>query len=458
MKILFVAHSYPPTQYGGVATYSQSIVHALAACGHDLSVLCVDNWLDPSLLHTSEIRVEEIVVEGIPTTRLRFHAQATATWLPLMDVWNPAVEQYAYQHISQCAPDVVHVTGWVGLSPSVMTAAKRVGVPVVLTLTDYGLICPTANLLRGDGGLCTGRKDGVECLGCTWGQQSRTYRLLSGMPLSLRSTFGRILAQSAKAGRRNAGAAQFIVSVNMRNRIYEEVLQMVDAVLAPSEFLRNVFVDIGMVRPDQIRFQAHGHDVERAAAGSRKTFSSALRFAYLGRIVPYKGIHVLLQAFNKIEITDSARLDIYGDLREIPEYGEELHHLISGNPSIVLRGRFGRKQIGEILASVDVLVLPSIWYENAPVVIAEAFAAHVPVVATNLGGMAEFVHHGRDGLLFQRGDSDDLARHLQRFLVEPDLIEQLRNGIVAPKTVQTEAAELDSLYTELQRHGSAVVN
>lgn len=449
MRILFVAHSYPPTSLGGVATYTQSIVHALASRGHEVSVLCVDNWLDASLAGSSEIRITESNIEGVRTTRLRFHAQETAAWLPLNDVWNPIVEHYARRYYIERVPDVVHVTGWVGMSPSVIAAARKLGIPVVLTLTDYGLICPTANLLTGDGSLCAGRRDGVDCLGCTWGKQSRTYRWLIALPRPVQKFVGDSGAYVERVAFRRTGALQLVAAIDARNRLYKNLMATINVILAPSQFLREMYCASGIVAPGRIRYQAHGHDVEAAAVGRYKTPSTTLRFAYLGRIVPYKGLDILLNAFLRLPDSMGTRLDIYGDLLEIPEYGEKLMALAGRSGTIHFRGHFGRADIGDVLANTDVVVLPSICYENAPVVIAEAFAAGTPVITTDLGGMAELVRHEGNGLLFRRGDINDLAAQMYKLIVDSELLQRLISGAGKVKAVLEEVGELEGIYADL---------
>jgi glycosyltransferase involved in cell wall biosynthesis len=93
-------------------------------------------------------------------------------------------------------------------------------------------------------------------------------------------------------------------------------------------------------------------------------------------------------------------------------------------------------------------VVPSLWYDF-PLIIHEAFATKTPVIATNLGGMAEAVTHGVDGLLFERGDAADLAGQINRVLEEPGLLEHLREGIPPVKTIAEEVNELESIYREL---------
>jgi hypothetical protein len=103
-----------------------------------------------------------------------------------------------------------------------------------------------------------------------------------------------------------------------------------------------------------------------------------------------------------------------------------------------------------VLADLDMLVVPSIWIENAPFIIREAFAAGVPVVASNLGGMAEMVRHDVDGLLFQAGDPDALSAALRRVVDEPGLVDRLRAGITRPQSIEDDAAWLQTLYEKVQ--------
>ncbi len=101
------------------------------------------------------------------------------------------------------------------------------------------------------------------------------------------------------------------------------------------------------------------------------------------------------------------------------------------------------------MAEIDILVVPSLWYENAPLVIYEAFASNTPVIATALGGMAEAVTHEVNGLLFDRGNVPELANMLQRVVAEPGLVERLRSGIRPVRTIGDEVCDLEALYLSL---------
>jgi glycosyltransferase involved in cell wall biosynthesis len=127
-----------------------------------------------------------------------------------------------------------------------------------------------------------------------------------------------------------------------------------------------------------------------------------------------------------------------------------LRELADGDPAIQFMGPFDRTQVADVFSQLDVVVVPSVWFENAPVVIAEAFAAGKPVICTDLSGMTELVQHEVNGLVFGVGDVDGLAMHLRRCIAEPDLLDRLRQGIAPVRTIDEEADALVALYRSLQ--------
>jgi glycosyltransferase involved in cell wall biosynthesis len=160
-------------------------------------------------------------------------------------------------------------------------------------------------------------------------------------------------------------------------------------------------------------------------------------------------VHVLIQAFRKLAATDKpVELHLYGGLETNPNYVNHLRELAAGDARIIFHGRFDNQRVPHILHDLDVLVVPSTWYEIGPLTLMESLAAGTPVVASALGGMAERVIAGVNGLLFKSGDSDDLARQLQRLIHEPELLAQLRAGARAnpPRDIESEVAQLLKIY------------
>ena len=118
-------------------------------------------------------------------------------------------------------------------------------------------------------------------------------------------------------------------------------------------------------------------------------------------------------------------------------------------PNVYFEGRFDNTDVGKVLADIDVLVIPSLWFENSPLTIHEAYLAGIPVIATDHGGMAELVLDGVSGLHFKRGDAADLRAKIQRFLDEPDLKDRMLRDHPPVKTIAVDAEVLETRYTAL---------
>ena len=166
--------------------------------------------------------------------------------------------------------------------------------------------------------------------------------------------------------------------------------------------------------------------------------------------MPHKGVHVLLEAFNKLT-NSNAELRIYGDSRFAPNYYERLR-LMATNSSIKFMDSFDNNRVYEILAETDVLVVPSIWYENSPLTIHEAALAGVPVIASNIGGMTELIERMKNGLLFQVEDANDLYEKMRLLIDNPRLIKELKGKAEEVKTIEENAKELEGIYLQYVRN------
>jgi glycosyltransferase involved in cell wall biosynthesis len=114
-------------------------------------------------------------------------------------------------------------------------------------------------------------------------------------------------------------------------------------------------------------------------------------------------------------------------------------------------GRYDHQEVDRVLSAVDVVVVPSIWYENAPLVIGEAFLAGKPVVMAVFGGMQEWVEDEVNGLLFRQRDVDDLRRKLARFIADPGLVGRPARNCPAVKSIDRDAWGMEERYRALVR-------
>lgn len=181
--------------------------------------------------------------------------------------------------------------------------------------------------------------------------------------------------------------------------------------------------------------------------------SGKLRIGYLGSLIPSKGVHLLIEACLKLP-ADKFTFDIYGaaiPYDGFPNYEKELHQKAAPFSQVKFHGKYANQDIAKILSALDVVVVPSLWQENAPLTIEEAFLAKVPVVAARWGGMQERLA-GDGGMLFIPGQVDSLAETLQYLIDHPEHLRTLRDSV--PKVPS--AAEMTPVWEEVYQELLAV--
>jgi glycosyltransferase involved in cell wall biosynthesis len=215
----------------------------------------------------------------------------------------------------------------------------------------------------------------------------------------------------------------------------------IDLFLAPSRYLGEELVRFGLPA-DRVVHCDYGFPVEEF--GRRELPEHSRRFAFLGSLVRHKGAHVLLESFAGMPA--EAVLEVCGTAYD-PSYAEELRRL-ARHPGVHLRGGIAPAQVPAFLRQVDCLVVPSIWQENSPLTIHEAFLAGVPVVASRMGGHVELLSGG-GGVLYDADDPDDLRLQLRRLYDEPGLARRLAASAPPVKAMRDHALELLSFYRDL---------
>lgn len=245
--------------------------------------------------------------------------------------------------------------------------------------------------------------------------------------------------------------ARRVEQVQRRLQRVLDACRQVDLFISPSPFLKDILVEFGLPA-ERVLVSDNGLRTDLVMPFRRRS-SEALRFGYVGTLAPHKGVHVLLEAFQglaKHVRGRSAELRVHGNLTWFPDYVRRLRSLAVSDP-VQFLGEFDHQDTREIYAGIDVLVVPSIWWENAPLTIREAILTGTPVIASDFGGMADCVHHGKNGLLFQVGDTADLRSKMMYLLEDPVRLEELREKVIPVKTVEQDAADMEQRYLELLR-------
>ena len=447
MRILQVVHGFPPAANGGTEVYTRDLALALAATGID-HVAVLTRHTD---LNARELSVRSFTAGPVQIFSVNNTFQSCESFEA--SYANPAIEQLAGEILDTWNPDIVHIQHLTCLSTGIPGQAVRRGRPVVMTLNDYWLICHRGQLVDRDGRRCNGpAPDGcARCLppGALAGSRSvRSGRWLRTMALPGAAS---AVALATRAVDAVTPANRTLGATLARLRHMQSAVADVSLFLAPSDTLAAHFVAFGIPKDRLLRCN---QGIALTPFATREhSRSRRLRLGFVGGLLPTKGANVLLDAIERLP-PDSVVLDLLGSRGAYhgeAAFAESVMPRL-GHHAVRRLGVISHDRIADVLADLDVLVVPSIWIENAPFIIREAFAARVPVVASDLGGMAEMVRHGVDGLLFPVGDADALSSALRRLLDEPGLLERLQSGIVRPLSIEQDAAWLRTVYGTLQRN------
>ena len=448
MRVLLTSHQFLPKHTYGTETLTFDTARELMARGHDVNVFTSDA-VPPEEPHNAahDYVYKDVKVRAIGVDMRRVPDPVR------YEYDNPQMADQMREYMRETRPDVVHVMHAGRLSGSIVPAAKEFGVPVVFTATDYWFVCRVIHLRRADTGrLCTGPdRARVNCFRC--------YVARSGLSPRAKQAFARrsdaeIRAQMALAQApvlRDKGPFRSARRVAERPTFLTRAINMTDRVIAPTKLTRDLLVKNG-IDPHRITLSPYGMDT---SAISAVPWSPArpptLRFGFIGALAPHKGADILVKAFRDIPEAADTELKIYGSPKRDPRFYNQLVELAGEDDRIGFAGTFEAGEMGGVLSGIDVLVIPSRWYENTPLVVYSALASGTPVVATDLGGLSEVIDHDKNGLLFVMGDVRGLNRLMLRFFFERDLIERLRFGMEPVRTVADSVDELEELYEVLLR-------
>ena len=444
LRILFTTHQFFPESRAGVEIVTLGLARELKAGGHEPFVLAAKRTVPHSDLLPGE--TEDYEHEGVPVRRIGRPEEGLTRPYEL-NYRNDVMAAKTREYLREVAPDIVHIMHLQGLSASVLPVCEELGLPTVFTATDFWTVCPVVDLRRHDGVMCEG-PDVSHCVRCI-ASRSTDPRLQKAARLVPGAVTGAADLASRTPLSRFSFPLRQIGAVGERPAYIRDRMGSVDRILAYTHLTRDLLLANGIGR-GKIRVSSYGIDTSHVAhVPAERRPSATLRVGFVGTLAPHKGPDVLVRAFATLPPEMEATLSLHGSSVGYETYAAGLRTLAGNDPRISFPGPFSRGELAGVLANLDVLVVPSLWYENAPGVIFEAFAAGMPVIATDLGGMSEFVKPGENGLLFALGDAKDLAEQLGILIEDRSLLGRLRAGIKPVKTVGEYAGELIELYGTL---------
>jgi glycosyltransferase involved in cell wall biosynthesis/MoaA/NifB/PqqE/SkfB family radical SAM enzyme len=438
MKILQVIHGYPMRYNAGSEVYTQTLCHALAK-RHEVHVFTREE--DP-FARDFQMRTEHDADEPRITVHLANNPRNRDKYR------EPGIDRCFAELLDRLQPDIVHVGHLNHLSTSLLAEAAARKVPIVYTLHDYWLMCPRGQFMQmqpEDPANLWAACDGQENRKCA----ERCYaRYFSGAPDEL-----------------DADLRYWTGWVDRRMTHMREMAQLVDLFIAPARYLQQRYRDDFGVPESKLIYLDYGFALERLQR-RRRTPGERFTFGYIGTHIPAKGIHQLIEAFGRV--SGDVGLRIWGrprgqDTAALKALAQALPAGLAGRVEWLPEYR-NQNIVEDVFNHVDVIVVPSVWVENSPLVIHEAQQVRVPVITADAGGMAEYVRHEVNGLLYQHRSPAALTLQMQRLVDDPPLAQRLGARAYLGSTaggvegdivsIDTHVAEVERLYDQVRRRRS----
>jgi len=443
LSILYVVHGFPPDTWAGTEVYTLNLAKEMVSRGHTATVF-TRVPADSSAARDFEVRESEF--EGLRVLRMTHRLEHAS----LRESYSQPRAEAAFREVLQREqPDIVHFQHLIHSSAGLVRVAKEAGLPTLMHCHDYWALCARVQLIRPDGKRCE-HNMGLGCHVCVKGEKLDDVTKWEGRTAALGPALdvAGSVAESGLLGAKLSSRAKAYRDMRERGPIVLNAYASNDLVLSPSRFLRERLLASGAFDAASFLYSDNGMRTDHVEAlEKQRDPSGKLRVGFIGSLVWYKGVDVLIRAVNRCS-DERVVLSIFGDFR--PD--EDEHHAefqaLAGE-RVEFRGRFDNAKLSEVYAQIDVLAVPSIWFENSPITIHEAYLTRTPVVASDIGGMAEYVRDGVDGLLYKAGDDAALATCLERFATDPELLDALSQDFMPIKTIAEDAAMTEARYRSL---------
>jgi glycosyltransferase involved in cell wall biosynthesis len=400
LKILYLVHQFFPKYYYGTERFTLNLAEQMQRLGHNPLVMTYDRGQGQEgyvRLHNN-VLVRKYSYHTVPV--ISFKKTHSPKFHEILD---REIEE-AYKKL-KLTYDIVHICHPMFLS-SIARSCKKQGTPIALTLTDPWLLCPATLIDRG-------------------------FRLCNG-PI-----FDRGCASNCHF------ASHSMLMARYRQAL--DVLGMADEIATASRFTASIFQRNGWNKP--IRIIPHSIDY-KFVKPTNSPANDKITFGYVGSVVWHKGLHILVKAIRNVQ-AENVNLRIYGSTQESLDYTKELLAIARGDPRIKFLEQFDMETLPDIMKNISAMVVPSVYYDNYPLVTLISLSYRVPVIGSNIGGIPEIIQHGINGFLFEPGNVSELSSLITNLARNPNTIETLRENIVTPRRLEEEALDYENIYMKL---------
>ncbi len=421
-KVLYVVHNHPAFSPGGAEIYALDVYEQMKSSQDFEPVLLARTGPQNGLRGWPHPGLRLARFNSDPNQYLIYSDPTEFDWFYGVSRTKDLVVRHYREFLLAIQPDVVHFQHTAGLGYDLIRETRNTlpNAAIVYTLHEYLPIC------LHDGQMV----------------RRRSLELCRGeSPAACRQCYP------------DTPASSFF----LRKHFIQSHFRLVDLFLSPSRFLRDRYIEWG-IPEDKIVFEENGRPLGAAVACQARPVRN--RLAFFGQLGVYKGVDVLLKAmrllggagWGNVFEKGSPHLWLHGaNLEHQPEvFRNTVEQLLGATrKNVTMVGRYRQDELPRLMRDIDWVVIPSIWWENSPLVIQEAYANGRPVICSDIGGMAEKVKDGVTGLHFRTGDATALAEVIERAVATEGLWDRLNSGIPRVYGIAPASGNLAKMYRAL---------
>lgn len=407
MKILYFIHQFFPEYYTGTEKIFLGIMTMMQKAGCQVKIITysfyANSFYEKSI---KSILYKEFIYQGIPVLAIK---QKKLPQDIHYSVENKALAKVAKKLILREKPDLVHIAHSMRMG-ELIKILPSLNIPYMVTLTDFFTICPKYTLLTTEKNLCKGPKNGENC-----------------------EKFCPELS---------------FLSIKHRLKTFHDILSQAKSITCPSKFtadlIKKEFSDLSIqIIPNGMKMST--------IKFHKKIYSRTDKvvFGYAGSLNYHKGVHILIDAFKQLSI-DTAKLKIYGSGSD-QNYVREIKENAKLDSRIEFCGVYSEQELETIITSLDVIIIPSLWYEVYPMILQESLASHLPIIATKIGVFEEIIDHGVNGFLFNRGNENDLMEIIRDIIKKPEKLNDIKAQLQSMpiRTLAQEGYDYFKMYQKI---------
>lgn len=459
LRILYAGWGFTPFRGGGSVRYAEALMRGMAGRNHAVGHFCTGRY---GISRTPELRpwergpIREFELRNSPI----LPTWGIGTKAPRLEIGCPPVEASFRSAVREFRPDLLHFHEFLTMPASLAGVARAEGVPYLCSLHDYATVCATCLLFKYDRTVCLDYKEGADCVRCSAEapDDSPSFRfalfahsLFNGRPPAIFSGAAafakRYLRRKAKAGKsagdRNTGDSEGFV---LRRRAFLDALSGARAVLPVSNRVKELFALHGADTPNfHVLYPSLPHldTIRRRDRAMRE--GAPLRLGFLGMCLPTKGVETVFEAIARMENPSRVEFGLHGEYA--PAFRDELRRKY---PSVraIFAGPYKAEELNAVLDGIDVGIFPSLTEETFGFVAVEFLNAGIPVVASRIGAIPEYLRDGENGLLFPPGDPASLSSILAALSASPSRVGEMSRNCRPMEQFEAHLERVEGIYGE----------